>query len=269
MDVRTDIKSLWEMGFGTISSGSLTQTRVVGLIPNAVLANIPQILLAVLLLSYNGILTCQLVEAEWNSYGYRPGHEPKPLRVSFKRGKQLSSYRLGLPYTYGVAFMLFSLLLHWLLSQSIFLAQIQFYTYNGTESTTEVSTYDQFLGTYQSGDATSTCGYSAIALICTLGLGVIGFLFSVINGFRRYQPVIPFAAGCSAIISAACHPSKDENGKELALLPLQWGVVSDGTVPVTGEDDHFVGHCAFSAGMARKPEEGYSYAGTGETAKVT
>jgi hypothetical protein len=251
------------MGFGTISATSLTQTQVVGLLPNAILANTPQIGVAVLLLMYNGILTRQLVEAEWNSYGYQPGSKPKPLRVSSKRGKQLSSYRLGLPYIYGVPFMLFSLILHWLLSQSIFLAQIQFYTYNGTESTTEVSTYDQFGGTAQAGDAISTCGYSAIALICTLILGGIGLLFSILNGFRKYDPVMPFAAGCSAIISAACHPSKDEDGKELALGPLQWGVVLDGANIMRREDDSsYVGHCAFSAAVVDSPQEGRLYAGS-------
>jgi hypothetical protein len=93
--------------------------------------------------------------------------------------------------------MIFFALLHWLLSQALFLVRIDFYD-------NPDSMYD--------GAKISTCGWSNIAIIGAIIVGSLGVLVTLGIGFRRYRPGIPLAAGSPFVISAACHrPEEDEN----------------------------------------------------------
>lgn len=87
-----------------------------------------------------------LLADEWNGYAY----ERKMLRVTSPREKQRSTYGLQLPYRYAVPLMIMSGLLHWLVSQSIFIARITAIDNNGIAD---------------EGHSASTFGYSPIAII--------------------------------------------------------------------------------------------------------
>lgn len=68
-----------------------------------------------------------------------------------------------------------------------------------------------------------TCGYSPMAIIFAIGLGCL-MIFAVMGlGLRRYKSNMPLVHGCSAAISAACHPLTDDN--EHALKPIMWGEI--------------------------------------------
>ena len=229
-------KGLWELGFGTVSSQSLVSQNVLsgktGLFAKVLLANLPQLLLSFLYLTYNGLFTCMLLGQEWNRYG----HHRKTLRVSWPMEGQRSTYWLQLPYTYGLPLMVFSGVLHWLVSQSIFLARV------AVANSTDDDPDDYF--------SFSTCGYSNIAIATVILVGTIALVFGNANGFRKYSGSMPLVGSNSAAISAACHaPNGDINA---SVSPIMWGAVETG-----GE----VGHCCFTSFDVIPLESGKLYAG--------
>lgn len=178
-----------------------------------------------------------LLAREWNGYA----RKRKPLRVTLPTGPQRGTYRLQLPYRYGIPLLIGSGLLHWLVSQSIFLARVNVLGSNDQE-VTEL--------------AVSTCGYSPIAIIFVIILGSLVVLIGIFCGSRRYAAGMPLAASCSAAMSAACHPPEsDENP---SLKPVMWGVVTkeDGERP-----DDSIGHCSFTSFQVEAPIVGKRYAG--------
>ena len=102
-------------------------------------------------------------------------------------------------------------------------------------------------------DSISTCGYSNIAIISVIIFGSIVLLLGILAGSRKYKEGMPLVGSCSAAISAACHPLKDD--PDASLLPLMWGAV---------ENMDSVGHCCFSSLNVSRPVEGKVYAGVGE-----
>jgi hypothetical protein len=225
--------AIYNIGVGTVTAVSLVRIDFTGrgpggLLANVLLANAPQGVLSFLYLTYNGIFTCMLNADEWGRFA----HQRKRLRVTSPSGKQRSTYYLQLPYAYALPLLALSGTLHWLVSQSIFLARIKWNSRDGEEDL---------------GNSVSTCGYSCIAIIFVIIAGSVAVLGGIGMGFRRYPAGIPLASGCSAAISAACHPLPNEN-VDAPFLPLQWGVVSQG-------------HCSFGAGPVEKPQEGYEFSG--------
>lgn len=127
--------------------------------------------------------------------------------------------------------------LHWLMSQSLFLAL--------------VTVYDN-TGTMDPWSSISTVGYSCIAIFCALILGSVAVVGGILNGFRRYDDGIPLVGSCSAAISAACHRSSAD--AMAYMKPVMWGVVDEG-----GGNE--IGHCSFSSYGVGKPVKGSLYAG--------
>lgn len=202
-----------------------------GLLIAVLVANSPQVLLSFLYLMYNGLFTCMLLANEEAGYAQKRLH----LRVTSPIGSQRSTYRLQLPYKYGVPLLLLSGTLHWLLSQSLFLARISAFTSEGVEDPES---------------SISQIGYSNIAIITLLALGTIVMLLGIFNGFRRSRSDMPLAGSCSAAISAACHgPANDTDAAKGSLI---WGAVQT-------EGD--VGHCCFTTFQVEKPAVGRFYAG--------
>ena len=202
----------------------MTNLRL-GIIPTVLVVNVPQILLSFSFLGYNGLFTCMLLADEWNGYS----SERKPLRVTSPKGTQRSTYRLQLPYKYGIPLLVISSTLHWLVSQSVFLAIVV--QIDGTEVRVD-----------------NTMGYSCIAIITTIFLGSIVVIVGILIGFRRYKPGIPLVGSCSAAISAACHQPKED--EDAADKPLMWGVVST---------KNGVGHCCFTSFEVTAPIAGELY----------
>ncbi|MCJ1281575.1 hypothetical protein MMC26_000895 [Xylographa opegraphella] len=234
-DISTvDMKTLWNLGFGAVNGQLLLdpyeQAPGAGsLIPNVLVANFPQVIFSCLDLMYNSLYTCMLLGHEWTNYAY----QGKSLRVTSPAGEQRSSYWLQLPYTYSIPLMVLSGLMHWLISQSLFLARIGEKDSQGDIVVTE-----------------STCGYSPIAIIFSIMVGSLMVIGLILNGFRRYRPGVPLAPSCSAAISAACHPADDGNA---ARSRVRWGEVN---APTTDG----LGHCTFTSDLdVRMPTPGRLY----------
>lgn len=190
---------------------------------------------------------------------------------------------MHLPYTWGVPLFVTSVLLHWIISQSIFLARLAFYqdgqptavsysmmqehwkTFIDTnEDFAYIKSYrvpEQPAARYQKAfKVFNGIGYSDIGLLISIGLAVALMMSCrFIAGFRTYDKGLPIGGTNSAVISAACHVmyGDREHGKEDADIterPLKWGVTIKGG-PETA------GHLCFSAGEVEKPELGCLYAG--------
>ena len=190
-----------------------------------------QLILSFLYFLFNGICTCMLLAKEWSEYAY----ERKTLRVSSPIEKQRSTYFLRLPYKYAIPLLGFSGLLHWFVSQSIFLANIDVYGTRGD------------YGVLSSNDSYSTCGYSPIAMVFVIIFGSLLILFGPALGFKTYKTGIPLAGSCSKKISAACHIPENKLELHPEQGPLQWGVVP-GVFDKNGNP-----HCSFSSNRVTKP----------------
>ena len=228
---------VWSLGLGRVTSTSLLHLPHQALIPTILLANSPQIVLSCFYVTLNGILTSMLLANELNGYA----HQRKTLRVTSPTGKQRSTYRLHIPYTYGVPLLVMSGILHWLVSQSFFLARVTTYD---TDGSVDVLKF------------TSTCGYSLVGIFFVLIIIIIIVWFVAMIGCLTFKPGMPLIGSCSAAISAACHPSEDD--KDASKLPVKWGVVGHKTVDKTGR---MVGHCTFTSFKVKAPMKGEFYAG--------
>ena len=202
-----------------------------------------------------------LMSQEW--FGFASAR--KTLRVTDPLYNQRSTYRLQLPYKYGIPLLLLSALLHWLVSQSLFLVEVQAYTQEGVRD---------------GGLTLTALGYSNIAIMTTILLGGIAIVLGIGMGFRIYEGGMPLVGSCSAAISAACHqPSRDTDAATKALM---WGVavgkaggsdvkgrasgigvVEGGSGVLEGDNGKAgkIGHCSFTSLPAEPPREGEVYAG--------
>jgi hypothetical protein len=225
---QTNTSDIFRFGFGTVDPRALISS---GYMPTdmmalALIANLPQVLLSFLYFAYNGLYTAMLMGYEWTSYAYKK----KGLRISRRPfGAQRSTYFLQLPYRFGIPLVLLSGTLHWLVSQSIFV--VAFDTYDK---------YGQLRIENRKGAMTKTCGYSPIAMLTAVVLGVFMVVAVVGFGYIPHKRGMPLAGSCSLAISAACHPEQQPDTEDTVLSKrkLQWGVVS------TNSDG--IGHCAFS-----------------------
>ncbi|KAL2067586.1 hypothetical protein VTL71DRAFT_2011 [Oculimacula yallundae] len=219
----SDIKTLWDLGFGTVTSSSLIRWSTPmfgnpGLMKNVLLANSPQIILSLLYqdIVYNRIYTCMSFSKEWHDLA----HRQRSLRVTSPRGSQQSTYFLSLPYRYLIPISLVSITTHWILSESLFLVAIDVYDEHGVLDVAQ---------------SLLTCGWSCIALIFLVGIGWLVLIIGLGMGLRRYNAGMPLAGSCSAALSAACHAVADEH--DVSLVHVQWGVVNT---------SQGIGHCALS-----------------------
>ena len=176
-----------------------------------------------------------LMAREWSEFA----HSRRTLRVTAPSGQQRSTYWLSLPYRFAIPLLVSSMLLHWLISQAIFLDRRTVETVWWNDPYT-----DNTVG------SVSTVGYSPLAVLLSLFWGLIMICGLIGLGFRKYKAGIPLASSCSAAISAACHRYADEDSPE--KLPLQWGVVGSW---------NGVGHCSFSSREVQLPQPNFRYAG--------
>ncbi|RMZ81806.1 hypothetical protein DV738_g2021, partial [Chaetothyriales sp. CBS 135597] len=221
--------SMWKLGFGAININTLITGWDIERI-----ANLPQTILSFLYLNLNGLLTSMFLADEWSDFC----RERKALRVSTPQGRQRSTYFLELPYRIGIPLMVLSGLLHWLVSQSIFLAVISAYSPRGDLANPV---------------AVASCGYSPIAMLTVLLLGALIVVGVIGLSFQRYDGGIPLVGSCSVAISAACHrPAWDTDAH---LNPVQWGAVPG------QEQETELGHCCFTSGKVEEPVVGKMYAG--------
>ncbi|KAF4434140.1 hypothetical protein FACUT_7992 [Fusarium acutatum] len=232
-----DLKSLWNLGFG--SANELTLISGLGwddkgdrrLIANVLMANLPQLIFSFLYFQYNSVFTCMAAAEEWSGYG----NKRRSLRISSNpKGDQRSRYFLQLPFRYSVPLLLASILMHWMLSQSIFIAAVE-----------QSGIWKLF-----------TCGYSPIAIIFVVITAIFMAAAVIITALRRLPTAMPLAASCSLAIAAACHHPDNILQPDASMFPLQWGVMWRQT---EGSDREVTNHCGFSQYQVEKPQDGIVY----------
>ena len=167
------------------------------------LANSPQLIYSILYFLCNGLLTNMHIAAEFNDFATNR----KPLRVSWPKGQQRSTYYLSLPYRYGFPLIAVSIIMHWLLSQSLFVVKIR--ALDGQENELE--------------ESTTACSWSSKAILWSILIGSLSTAVLIGLGFRRLSSDMPLASSCSAALSASCHPPPEE--EEVSLKPVKWGEI--------------------------------------------
>ena len=106
-----------------------------------------------LYITFNALFSCMLVSDEWAGY-YKTR---KTLRVSFPEGIQRSSYFVSMPLRYGIPLTISMALLHWTVSQSVFVVRV-------------VSHHSD--GSVDAGSTITAAGYSPLGImICMLHAG--------------------------------------------------------------------------------------------------
>jgi hypothetical protein len=252
--------TILDIGFGKVTPSAIITGWKIGTMGSAanrilssiLVANAPQTIFSFLYLNLNGLLTTLWVASEWSDFAT----ERKTLRVSKPKGAQRSTHFLQLPYKVAMPLMVLSGLLHWMISQAIFLVVLAEYNTDGTLA---------------SPVAVASCGFSPLAMVLALVAGII-IVTAVLAlaFFRHYDPRMPLAGSCSAAISAACH--QPEWDTDAATKPVKWGVVPDSLVgnDDDNEDDQrkeSVGHCSFTSGNAAPLQDGRRYAGLSTTTR--
>jgi hypothetical protein len=242
IDYQTDgsetFDTMISLGFGAVNSNMLLNTQLNstgtdGLTVSVVFANLPQIILSIVYLSYNALITCMLLASEYSGYEVHR----KTLRVTTPCGQQRSTYWLQLPYTYGIPVIVTSATLHWLISQSLFLVRVDLY----------------LNGVLVEESSISGVGLSPAPMLVTVILGVCITGIAIGMGFRKLEGhAMPVAASCSLALAATAHrPAADVDA---AVLPVKWGeVVEMGNIDV--------GHCCFTSQEVLGVKPGRKYAG--------
>lgn len=102
-------------------------------------------IISLLYITFNGLLSCLLFAEEWT--GYRKTR--KTLRVSFPEGIQRSSYVISIPLRYGAPVTILMALLHWTVSQCVYVVRI-------------ISHYSD--GSLDAGSNITAAGYSPLGI---------------------------------------------------------------------------------------------------------
>ncbi|PYH49324.1 uncharacterized protein BP01DRAFT_388378 [Aspergillus saccharolyticus JOP 1030-1] len=221
------LEDQWYLGMGSPNYETNFSFGTDNILVLVLLTNWPQLVLSILYFVCKNLLSCMLVTAEYNDYAM----QRKPLRVSWPRGSQRSSYYLSLPARYSVPLLVMSAVLHWLLTESLYPVDWNVYSVFG-----EVD-YD---------DSPNGCGFSPLAILLTLILLGVSLCALLILGARQFKSSMPLAAHCSAAISAACHPPVGD--EDAAFKPVMWGEVvhfHHQTHPVP--EGPAIGHCTFTS----------------------
>ncbi|RMJ07789.1 hypothetical protein CDV36_012599 [Fusarium kuroshium] len=236
-----DIRTFWNLGFGTVTELTLLGKAGSGfdesftMTQSVLLANFPHFVFSGLYFQYNSLFTGMLAANEWSDFG----RKRKGLRVSSDpRGDQRSRYFLQLPYRWSIPLILMSMLIHWMISQSIFLVAI---------------------GISDKGKKrlATTCGYSLIAIFAVIVAALVMAIAVIITGYRRLVTTIPVVGSCSLGIAAACHGLGGAERPDEALVPLRWGAMTHPEETTGGVEEP--GHCGFSGDYVEEPYEGGLY----------
>ena len=233
-------RSVWSAGPQTLEIQTLItgETWPTSLTSNTIVANTPQLIYSMLYFALNAIMTKMTLAAKWSSYAV----ERKGLRVSSRPlHSQRSNYFLSLPYRYIIPLMATSAVLHWLISQSLFLVGVD--AYNPRQ---ERDPERDII----------TCGHSPVAIVSAVAVGTAMICCVGGLGHKRFRSAIPVVGSCSLGIAAACHPGPGGFKTGGEYLPLKWGAV-----PVSSDYDgsEHVGHCAFSSEEVEVPRDGWVY----------
>lgn len=184
---------------------------------SVLLANSPQLLLSVSYFVYNSLFTRLQVEKEWNRYS----KDYRPLRVTAPVGEQVSTYRLQLPYRYSIPLITISIILHWLVSNTLYVFIIEggkfpiapikspnsnissppgYYSITTSDSSTAPPT-----GLGLSDDAYIGIGFSSLAILTVFILACVLVPVPIALCIPRIDGDMVIGGSNSRVISAACH----------------------------------------------------------------
>jgi hypothetical protein len=243
MQETISIRNLIHLGMGSINRRFFIgwhRKDTAGMMRSVFFANEGHALFGILYIIYNNVFYTMIFQDEWSRYqSHRKG-----LRVSESpRGKQRTVYFFLMPYKLAIPIMGFSCAIHTLISQTVFLVDIEAWGHGIEEGQkshffTRDAQYDF-----------STTGFSPLADVGLIFFSIAMILYMVVYAFKKYKSGMPVVSTCSAAISAACHPSPNEK-PDMWLQDIQWGVteVLDGS-----------GHCTFSAKDVAIPDERTPY----------
>jgi hypothetical protein len=93
-----------------------------------IFANVWHLAGSMLYVQSNALFSCIFANREWHHYTL----ERKPLRVTEPHGLQRSSYYISMPWSFGIPLMISSAILHWTLSQSVFVMVVEAVAEDGT-----------------------------------------------------------------------------------------------------------------------------------------
>lgn len=132
-------------------------------------------------------------------------------RCSGKHTLPISSVSLG------ILLVVFSTLIHWLISQSLFLVSVQAYSPSRERDPNQ--------------DLTS-CGFPPIAVVASISVGAVMVSYLIGMGLRKFRSGKPVARSNSLAMSTACHPyplmddcDEDREGFRPEYRPLKLGAV--------------------------------------------
>ncbi|KAI1121369.1 hypothetical protein F5Y10DRAFT_288509 [Nemania abortiva] len=159
VSVSTNDNSL-QGSFGRSSENLVARLGQPGYLGALLLANLPQLLLSLCYFTYNS---------------FAPA-------FSNPSGQQTTSYRLQVPYRYGIPLFVMSVLFHWLLSNALFV----------------------FIS---EGDSLVAVSYSPSAILALLVSSVVLIPLPILIGFRKLPNYKTMVVGGSnsLVIAAACH----------------------------------------------------------------
>lgn len=195
------------------------------IVSSVLVANSPQLVLSILYFAFNTVLTSMSSASEWSHFSvpYAEKHQPKPLRTSNPVGQQRGTHFLQLPFKFAIPLGIVATLLHWLISQSIFLVAISVYGPDGT-----------LTNPFQ----LATCGFSAIGMIFVIICGIVMLICLLGISMIKLDGSMPIVSSCSAAISAACHlryppgpgtrqtyllEAREESRLQMVREPVVWG----------------------------------------------
>lgn len=259
-------------GFGTVNPNMKISTRMPtsgGLVAMVIIANSPHLLASLWYLLYNGLFTCMHLSLEYSGYA----KERKSLRVTTPRGDQRSTYWLQLPYTYALPLMAAFAVLHWLVSQSVFLVRLvpvkDELVMGGSYSPPDPELVRSHLGfttvnvpghrKSADDDTSSDLGFSVAPIVAVMAVSFCMLLAVIAMGFRKLESNMPIAGSCSFALAAATHRPKED--VDASVLPVMWGEVPD-----MGSED--VGHCCFTSQEVVETVPERKYAGVSQDESV-
>ncbi|KAE9967745.1 hypothetical protein EG327_011328 [Venturia inaequalis] len=240
-----DPKSILDIGLGVQPSALMggpfvRRDRSSSFAICVLFANIFQLMFSVVYLMYNRLITIYAIAQEWSHWSAAKGLEQRRgLRVSEPQPTQRSSYFISLPYRFGIPTLIASSVLHWLISQAVFVVNTNGFDTKGLPHST---------------GNTSRVGFSSLGIILALVLGGVMVTVLILIGFRKLPSGIegmPLASTCSALISSACHTAPED--RNVTYGHILWGVVSEDASSRTG-------HCSFTTKEdVGPPKESWTY----------
>lgn len=242
------VHSVLGMGVGTPIrniSVPVPGSNRVNLSESVAVANSFHVALTIAYYFYGSLVTSQCAALEWSSFA----RQFQPLRVTNPRGSQTTSYFLHTPLRYSVCINICWAVLHWLVSVTVFLVRVAWY------SIEDVMSDARFV---------SSIGYSPTGLLCTCCMAAALIMALFVHSLRPIDARIPPHGNLSIAISAACHPRESERipdaggAESMVTKPLRWGVINEPQFVFGGETG--LSHCSFSAMRVKMPELGHSYA---------